>query len=107
VAERIEGIHAPYHTELASLLSQERERWGAVLLIDLHSMPPLPRINGQNAASIVVGDRFGASCNGALVAECFSHFAACAVLAAHNRPYAGDLRWTIMVRPATGFMRCS
>lgn len=103
VAERIEGIHAPYHTELANILSQERERWGAVLLIDLHSMPPLPRINGQDAASIVVGDRFGASCNGALVAQCFSHFSACAVLAAHNRPYAGGFALDHHGAPRHGF----
>jgi len=89
VEARIAGIHAPYHTALAHILAQERERWGAVLLIDLHSMPPLPRIIGQESASIVVGDRFGASCHGALVASAFSHFAAGSVLAAHNRPYAG------------------
>lgn len=89
VEARIAGIHAPYHQALADLLVQERERWGAVLLIDLHSMPPLPRIIGQEPASIVVGDRFGASCHGALVASSFAHFAARGVLAAHNRPYAG------------------
>lgn len=89
VEARIAGIHAPYHTELAHILAQERERWGAVLLIDLHSMPSLPRIIGQESASIVVGDRFGASCHGALVAGSFSHFAANLVPVAHNRPYAG------------------
>jgi len=89
VEARIAGIHAPYHTALAHILAQERERWGAVLLIDLHSMPPLPRITGQATATIVVGDRFGAACHGALVASTFSHFAGKGVLAAHNRPYAG------------------
>lgn len=86
---RIAGIHAPYHAALAELLLQERERWGAALLIDLHSMPPLPRVVGQDAASIVVGDRFGASCHGGLVATAFAHFAAMRVPVAHNRPYAG------------------
>lgn len=89
VTARIEGIHRPYHAALADLVAQERARWGAVLLIDLHSMPPLPRVMGQEAATIVVGDRFGASCHGELVARTFSHFAAKAVPAAHNRPYAG------------------
>ena len=90
VEARIVGIHAPYHTALAQILAQERERWGAVLLIDLHSMPPLPRIVGQDPASIVVGDRFGATCHGALVASTFSHLAASGIAVAHNRPYAGE-----------------
>lgn len=102
VEARIEGIHRPYHTALANLVAQERERWGAVLLIDLHSMPPLPRIIGQEAASIVVGDRFGASCHGELVARTFSHFAGGGVLAAHNRPYAGGFALDHHAAPRRG-----
>jgi N-formylglutamate amidohydrolase len=74
---------------LASLLESVRARWGAVLLIDLHSMPPLPARAGELAAEFVVGDRFGAACDGALVAEAFSALGQARRLAAHNRPYAG------------------
>lgn len=102
VEARIEGIHRPYHTALADLVAQERERWGAVLLIDLHSMPPLPRIMGQESATIVVGDRFGASCHGALVARAFSHFAGAGMLAAHNRPYAGGFALDHHAAPRRG-----
>lgn len=102
VEARIEGIHRPYHAALVDLVAQERERWGAVLLIDLHSMPPLPRIIGQESATIVVGDRFGSSCHGALVARAFSHFAAAGVLAAHNRPYAGGFALDHHAAPRRG-----
>jgi hypothetical protein len=82
----IEGIRALSH-RIGEPLSQERERWGAVLLIDLHSMPPLPRSMGRTPPpswwAIVSGPV-------AMVPWWRSaHFAACAVLAAHNRPYAG------------------
>ena len=40
--ERIAGVHHPYHTALGDILLRVRQRWGSVLLIDLHSMPPLP-----------------------------------------------------------------
>jgi N-formylglutamate amidohydrolase len=88
--ERIACVHEPYHATLAQTLHTVRDRWGAALLIDLHSMPPLPpRVTGERTAEFVLGDRFGASCDGALVASVFGHFARERRLAAHNRPYAG------------------
>ncbi|MBX9884351.1 MAG: N-formylglutamate amidohydrolase, partial [Novosphingobium sp.] len=89
LAARIAGVHQPYHTALAALLEGVRARWGTVLLIDLHSMPPLPARAGEQAAQFVVGDRFGAACDGALVAEAFAALGQARRLAAHNRPYAG------------------
>ena len=89
LAARIEGVHVPYHAALAALLEDVRARWGAALLIDLHSMPPLPARAGEPAAEFVVGDRFGAACDGALVAEAFAVLGQARRLAAHNRPYAG------------------
>ena len=41
-------------------------------------------------ASGWLGDRFGTTCHGRIVAATFSHFARAGRLAAHNRPYAGD-----------------
>ncbi|NBC35592.1 N-formylglutamate amidohydrolase [Novosphingobium sp. FSY-8] len=91
LATRINGIHRPYHAALSAALEDIRVRWGAALLIDLHSMPPLPAPVGQGggAAELVLGDRFGASCSGALIATAFARVAACGRRAAHNRPYAG------------------
>ena len=86
---RIDQIHGPYHQCLADSLLALRQRWGAALLIDLHSMPPLGLRDGSPPPEFVVGDRFGASCHGALVASCFGHLAEERRRAAHNRPYAG------------------
>ena len=87
---RIEQVHQPYHTALAAGLERLRDRWGAALLIDLHSMPPLGPKRGHDAApDFVVGDRFGASCDGALSSAALDHFATAGWRAAHNRPYAG------------------
>ena len=89
LAARIGSIHEPYHACLSDTLAGLRERWGAALLLDLHSMPPLGFRGGQPAPDFVLGDRFGASCNGALVGSCFGYFAEMRRGAAHNRPYAG------------------
>jgi len=87
---RLAEVHRPYHAALADTLEQLRDRWGAALLIDLHSMPPLGAKSGAAAApDFVVGDRFGASCAGHLSAAALQHFAESGRPAAHNRPYAG------------------
>lgn len=87
---RIDGIHRPYHAHLAGALETLRDRWGAVLLIDIHSMPPLrPRFPGDRTAEFVLGDRFGASCDHALAAQGLGYFARFERRTAHNRPYAG------------------
>jgi len=86
---RIAGVHEPYHACLADSLARLRDRWGAALLLDLHSMPPLSPRSGQAQAEFVLGDRFGASCNGGLVGSAFAWLAGMGRGAAHNRPYAG------------------
>ena len=89
LVERIAAIHAPYHAALADMLRMVRDRWGAALLIDLHSMPPLAGRGNVPGAEFVIGDRYGTSCSGALVASAFAHFGENRRVAAHNRPYAG------------------
>lgn len=86
---RIEGIHAPYHAALDAALADLRDQWGAALLLDLHSMPPLTFSNGQAPPEFVLGDRFGTTCDGSLLASAFSYFTAARRGTAHNRPYAG------------------
>ena len=87
--ERIASIHAPYHAALGKALETLRDRWGAALLVDLHSMPPLPARQGRPAPEFVIGDRFGASCSRALVAAAFGYLEANGRAVVHNRPYAG------------------
>ena len=87
---RIETIHRPYHQFLTRELEAIRDSWGAALLIDLHSMPPL-RSAGESrpAPRIVLGDRFGASCASSMVARAFRYLDDQPFTSAHNRPYAG------------------
>lgn len=89
LSARIEQIHAPYHECLGESLAGLRARWGAALLIDLHSMPPLGQRDGLPAPDFVLGDRFGKTCHGALMASSFGYLGEHRRAAAHNRPYAG------------------
>lgn len=89
VRARIDGVHGPYHAALADALARIRARWGAALLIDLHSMPSLEPRGGIPAPSFVVGDRFGTTCSGALMADAFAWLGRAGESVAHNRPYAG------------------
>ena len=90
LAARIDGIHHAYHTALAQALAQIRAEWGAALLIDLHSMPPLRAGEGEVRAPVVVlGDRFGASCHAGLMGRALAHLEARQIPASQNRPYSG------------------
>lgn len=90
VDERVAGIHEPYHRAVADTLTAIRRRWGAALLLDLHSMPPLRKRHPDDLpAEFVIGDRFGASSEGLLSAAALRYFARHDRRAAHNRPYAG------------------
>lgn len=101
--QRIAGVHQPYHRQLGQALESIRDRWGAALLIDLHSMPPLRgRIPGEQPAQFVVGDRFGASCDAALSARMLAHLGQAGRAVAHNRPYAGGYVLDRHAQPARG-----
>jgi len=84
----IAQVHEPYHAALSAILEGLHARWGAALMLDLHSMPPLT-LRGGLSPEFVIGDRFGASCCGTIVAEMFAWMGQNRRIAAHNRPYAG------------------
>jgi N-formylglutamate amidohydrolase len=87
---RIELVHRPYHRALGQALEDIRDRWGAALLIDLHSMPPLgPKTGNDPAPDFVIGDRYGSSCSANLSLLANEHLSRCGQRVAHNRPYAG------------------
>jgi N-formylglutamate amidohydrolase len=87
---RLAGIHRPWHATIAAVLEDMLERFGAAILLDVHSMPPLPLPPGDaRAPQIVIGDLFGRSARG--------QFSRAALLVAErhgfeatlNTPYAG------------------
>lgn len=60
VSDALALWHAPYHQELAIRLKAIRRLFGAAILLDLHSMPPLPRpIGRSHPHRYVIGDDFG------------------------------------------------
>jgi len=88
---RIETLHRPYHARLAQMMTAARERHGHAILIDLHSMPPLPPpAAGQAAPGLVLGDRFGRSAATRLMTLAADVAAGHGVLTSQNHPYAGD-----------------
>ena len=68
-AERVNGVHAPYHAALRRLVDQAKAAHGVAILLDWHSMPR--EATAANASEpkpdIVLGDRFGAACSPAIV----------------------------------------
>ncbi len=100
---RIELVHRPYHGKLAQALEALRDRWGAALLLDLHSMPPLgPKTGPEPSADFVIGDRYGSSCSANLSLASLDHFERMGRGAAYNRPYAGGYVLDRHGNPARG-----
>lgn len=86
VAARIAADHRPYHATLAAALDAATARFGIAVLIDVHSMPPLP---GAAPARIVIGDRHGTSAGAAVAATVGAQVARAGLRSARNVPYAG------------------
>lgn len=89
VDARLNGHHRPYHQALQALMQQAMDRFGTVLLLDVHSMPPLPAQKGQPTPHIVIGDRFGRSAAPMLTEIACARAAQAGFRVAVNAPYAG------------------
>ncbi|API58904.1 hypothetical protein BSL82_05915 [Tardibacter chloracetimidivorans] len=96
IASRIERVHRPYHARIAAGLGAMKERFGAALLCDLHSMPPLP---AAQAADIVLGDRHGRTAAPALVDTAAAWLTQQGYRVTRNRPYAGGHSVELHGRP--------
>lgn len=92
---RIEAVHRPYHDALAHLLNETRDRCGAVILVDWHSMPSAaasPTGKSRRGPDVVLGDRYGAACSPLVTGLVERELEAMGYLVERNRPYAGG--WT-------------
>jgi N-formylglutamate amidohydrolase len=90
---RIERVYVPYHRTLSALVAEVMSKNGAMLLLDCHSMPasaashihpPMPR-----NVDVVLGDRFGQSCDEEITGLVEDLLAAEGLSVLRNRPYAG------------------
>lgn len=88
---RIEGIYLPYHRALAALLQQVAGHGQPVLLVDCHSMPAsaMAHVAGKARIDVVLGDRFGSSCDPAIATLLEQELKAQGLAVLRNKPYAG------------------
>ncbi|MFN2473775.1 MAG: N-formylglutamate amidohydrolase [Sphingomicrobium sp.] len=95
---RLGATYTPFHDLLAAELATLRSQHGAVLLLDLHSMPP----RGRGAPQVVVGNRHGTSAGDWLAEEAASIAEQAGLRSALNDPYAGGHIVERHGRPAEG-----
>lgn len=87
---RLGLVYEPYHAQLAGLLRERRQRFGASFVLDCHSMPTLTSpLRGERPLDVALGDRFGRSCHPALIAAAERWLVGAGLRVARNRPYAG------------------
>jgi N-formylglutamate amidohydrolase len=84
---RIAADHRPYHAALAAALDRARRRFGAAVLLDIHSMPPIGP--SDTAPTIVFGDRFGRAAASRFVDRLEAAADQAGLIRALNSPYAG------------------
>lgn len=84
--ERLTSCWMPYHQMLARTQKTLTDQFGFSILLDVHSMPPLPQ---QRPCDIVLGNLHGRSCSPVLIDfldDAFTHYGYCVQ---RNTPYAG------------------
>ncbi len=83
--ERLDAAHRPYHQALETGFNTLRDRFGAAVMIDCHSMPP-PK---AGVPQIVIGDRHGRSAGGWISAEALAIARSEGFSVGLNEPFAG------------------
>ena len=99
---RIDRIYHPYHEALASHLMTLKKRFGLALLVDCHSMPSLSAQYHERRADIVIGDRFGKSCDPLLCDVIETCLTGCGYKVRRNKPFAGGFITEHYGRPSQG-----
>jgi N-formylglutamate amidohydrolase len=89
---RIDSLYKPYHRALRALMQQALERWGCAVLVDCHSMPSssaAERRPERRRADVILGDRFGTSCEPLVTDVLERELRRRGYLVQRNAPYAG------------------
>ncbi len=95
---RLSQVHDAYHAFLRTVLEEARERFGQSVLIDCHSMPSR-QPGRRHLADIVLGDRFGSSCDSRLTGLAERTFRKLGYTVSRNAPYAGGYTTRAYGRP--------
>lgn len=103
---RIQSYYTPYHTALKALIDSTQRRFGCCLLIDCHSMPsiggPMDKDDGSQRVDMVLGDRFGASCDGFVTDYVDRVLTDMGFNVMRNDPYAGGFTTGHYSKPEKG-----
>jgi len=102
--QRIELLYKPFHGALAQLIAATRQQFGIAILIDCHSMPStsMAKSGAASRPDIVLGDRFGASCDARVTRVVRDTIANIGLNVQLNRPYAGGFITEHYGRPYQG-----
>jgi N-formylglutamate deformylase len=103
---RIDTCWRPYHEALQAQLDQAHLMFGQAILVDCHSMPheamDSVASRGLRRPEIVLGDRFGAAADGAIVDRIEAAFTRAGLVVTRNTPFAGAYITQAYGRPARG-----
>lgn len=98
---RIRNCWQPYHGMLAALIEETRNRFGACLLVDCHSMPAQPG-GIPGAPEIVLGDAHGTACAPRVTRLAEETLSGLGYRVRRNDPYAGGYVTRHYGRPREG-----
>ncbi|ABD86351.1 N-formylglutamate amidohydrolase [Rhodopseudomonas palustris] len=100
---RIEALYKPYHRALRKLINKAHQRFGAVIVVDCHSMPSVGLSRDEpRRPDVVIGDRYGTSCV-ALIADVVEQaMTARGYAVGRNKPYAGGFITEHYGNPSSG-----
>lgn len=98
IAQRLVEDHRPYHAALAEALTAAQARFGTAVLLDVHSMPSL----GRMQPCIVIGDRFGSAAGARFTARVKAAVSTAGLPHALNAPYPGGYVTQVHGRPGIG-----
>jgi len=103
---RIADLYMPFHEALTDFLQQTHKTFGHAILIDCHSMPsvggPNDEDRGHDRPDIVLGDRYGTSCNRKLSEEAERILNRLGYSVNRNNPYAGGFNTEHYGQPQRG-----
>lgn len=98
---RLSQVHDAYHAHVRQTLERYVQQCKIAVLIDCHSMPSR-QPGRRKLADIVLGDRFGSSCDNRLTSVAERAFRNLGYSVARNAPYAGGYTTRCYGRPKRG-----
>jgi N-formylglutamate amidohydrolase len=100
---RIETLYKPYHRALRRLIAKIHHAFGAVVLVDCHSMPSIGVSRDEpRRPDMVIGDRYGTSCASLLADTVEDTMSRLGYSVGRNKPYAGGFITEHYGNPASG-----